>query len=61
MEEFKIKTRGCGICVSEIYFSIFLQNKEGKKTEVTHQSDSAIQPKARVLLHIEREYFAHHI
>ena len=26
---------GCGICVSEIYFSIFLENKEGKKTEVT--------------------------
>ena len=26
---------GCGICVSEIYFSNFLENKEGKKTEVT--------------------------
>ena len=26
---------GCGICVSEIYFSFFLENKEGKKTEVT--------------------------
>ena len=26
---------GCGIYVSEIYFSIFLENKEEKKTEVT--------------------------
>jgi len=26
---------GCGICVSEIYFSNFMENKEGKKTEVT--------------------------
>ena len=26
---------GCGICASEIYFSIFLENKEEKKTEVT--------------------------
>ena len=26
---------GCGICVSEIYFSNFLEYKEGKKTEVT--------------------------
>ena len=26
---------GCGICVSEIYFSNFMENKEGKKIEVT--------------------------
>ena len=29
------RLRGYGICVSEIYFSNFLENKEGKKTEVT--------------------------
>ena len=26
---------GCGICALKIYFSIFLENIEGKKTEVT--------------------------
>ena len=35
LEDLKFKARGCGICASEIYFSIFLENKEGKKTEVT--------------------------
>ena len=38
MEEFKFKTQGLRdkcMSVSEIYFSIFLENKEGKKTEVT--------------------------
>ena len=52
---------GCGICVSEIYFSIFLENKEGEKDWSDPQPDSTIQPKARGLLHMEREYFAHHI
>ena len=52
---------GCGIYVSEIYFSIFLKNKEEEKDWSVPQSDSTIQPKARGLLHMEREYFAHHI
>ena len=30
-----LRLGGCGICASEIYFSNFLENKEGKKTEVT--------------------------
>ena len=29
------RLEGCQICASEIYFSNFLENKEGKKTEVT--------------------------
>ena len=54
---------GCGIYVSEIYFSIFLKNKEEEKDWSDPQPDSTIQPKARGLLdlHMEREYFAHHI
>ena len=51
---------GCGIYVSEIYFSNILENNE-KKDWSDPQPDSAIQPKARGLLHMEREYFAHHI
>ena len=35
MKRFKFKTGGCGIYVSKIYFSNFLENKEEKKTEVT--------------------------
>ena len=57
---------GCGIYVSEIYFSeiyfsIFLKNKEGEKDWSDPQSDSMIQLKARGLLHMECEYFVHHI
>ena len=52
---------GCRIYVSEIYFSIFLKNKEEEKDWSDPQPDSTIQPKARGLLHMEREYFAHHI
>ena len=37
---------------SEIYFSIFLENKERKKDRSDHHPDSAIQPKARGLLHM---------
>jgi len=51
---------GCGIYVSEIYFSNFLKNKE-EKDRSDPQPNSMIQPKARGLLHMEREYFAHHI
>ena len=35
IRDFDLRLGGCGICASEIYFSIFLENKEGKKTEVT--------------------------
>ena len=52
---------GCEIYVSEIYFSNFLKNKEEEKDWSDPQSNSTIQPKARRLLHMEREYFAHHI
>ena len=52
---------GCGIYVLEIYFSNFLKNKEEEKDWSDPQPDSTIQPKARGLLHMECEYFAHHI
>ena len=52
---------GCGIYVSEIYFSNLLKNKKEEKDWSDTQSDSTIQPKARGLLYMEREYFAHHI
>ena len=35
IRDFNLRLGGCGICASEIYFSNFLENKEGKKTEVT--------------------------
>ena len=31
IRDFDLRLRGCGICASEIYFSIFLENKEGKR------------------------------
>ena len=49
---------GCEIHASEIYFSIFLESNEDWSDP---QSNSTIQPKARGLLHMEHEYFAHHI
>ena len=55
-----LRLRACGICASEIYFLNFLENK-GEKDWSDAQPDSAIQPKARGLLHMEREYFAHHM
>ena len=30
LRDLNSKLRGCGICASEIYFSIFLESKEGK-------------------------------
>ena len=33
--DFDLRLGGCGIWALEIYFSIFLENKEVKKTEVT--------------------------
>ena len=59
IRDFDLRLGDCGIRTSEIYFLIFLENKE--KDWSDPQSDSAIQPKARGLLHMEREYFAHHI
>jgi hypothetical protein len=41
-------------------FSIFLENKERKKTEVTLGLILRFNLRLRVL-HMEREYFAHHI
>ena len=31
LRDLNLRLRGCGICVSEIYFSIFLENNEGKR------------------------------
>ena len=33
--DFDLRHGSCGICALEIYFSIFLKNNKGKKTEVT--------------------------
>ena len=61
MEGFKFKTRGLqNICIRDLFFK-FLKNKEEEKDWSDPQPDSTIQPKARGLLHMEREYFAHHI
>ena len=51
---------GCGICVSEIYFSNFWKIKK-KKTEVTLSLILRFNLRLGGLLHMEREYFAHHI
>jgi len=51
---------GCGIWVSEIYFQFFWKIMKQKDWS-DPQPNSAIQPKARGLLHMEHEYFAHHI
>ena len=31
LRDLNSRLEGCGICVSEIYFSIFLENNEGKR------------------------------
>ena len=51
---------GRGIYASEVYFSNFWKIKKEKDWS-DHQPDSMIQPRARGLLYMEREYFAHHI
>ena len=58
--DFDLRLGGCGICASKIYFLNFLKKKEEKDCS-DPQPNSAIQPKARGLLHMEREYFVHHI
>ena len=61
MEGFQFQTQGLrNICIRDLFFN-FLENKEEEKDWSDPQPDSTIQPKARGLLHIEREYFAHHI
>ena len=49
-----------GYMASGIYFSNFLENKEEKEWS-DPQPDSTIQPKARGQLHMEHDYFGHHI
>ena len=58
--DFDLRLGGCRICASEIYFLIFLENNEGKRLKwpSTWFCDST---KARELLHMEPEYFVHHI
>jgi len=57
---FQFKARGLrDMWIRDLFF-IFLKNKE-RKDWSDPQPDSTIQPKARGLLHMEREYFAHHI
>ena len=48
------------MCIRDLFFNFFWKIKK-KKDWSDPQPDSAIQPKARGLLHMEREYFAHHI
>ena len=61
IRDFDLRLGGWGICASEIYFSIFLENKEGKKTEVTLSLILRFNLRLEGLLHMEREYIAHHI
>ena len=61
IRDFDLRLGGCGICALEIYFSIFFWKIKNKKDWSDTQPDSTIQPKARGLLHMEREYFAYHI
>ena len=61
MEEFKFKTRGLrDMCIRDLFFKFFWKIKEEKDWS-DPQPNFAIQPKARGLLHMESEYFAHHI
>jgi hypothetical protein len=55
--DFKSRLGGCETCV--INDKLF--SKTDLKTENDPQPDPSIQPKARGLLHMEREYFAYHI
>ena len=60
IRDFNLWLGGCGMCASEIYFSKILEIMKEKDWS-DPQPDSAIQPKAQGLLHMECEYFAHHI
>ena len=60
IRDFDLRLGGYEICASEIYFSNFWKIVKEKDWS-DPQPDSAIQPKAQGLLHMEREYFTHHI
>ena len=57
LRDFKSRLGGCETCV--INGKLF--SKTDLKTENNPQPDPSVQPKARGLLHMEREYIAHHI
>ena len=60
MERFNFKTRGLrDICIRDLFFN-FLENKE-EKTEATLSLILRFDLRLGGLLHMEREYFAHHI
>ena len=48
------------MCLRDLFFKIYWKIMR-KKDWSDPQPDSAIQPKDRGLLHMEREYFAHHV
>ena len=57
-----LRLGGCGIRVIDGLFFKFLEDKDQKIEDwFDPQPDSAIQPKTRGLLHMEREFIAHHI
>ena len=56
------RLRGCGARVIDDLFFKFLEDKDQEIEDwFDPQPDSAIQPKAQRLLHMEREFIAHHI
>jgi hypothetical protein len=56
------RLEGCGIRAIDGLFFKFLKDKDQKIEDwFDPQPDSAIQHKARGLLHIEREFITHHI
>ena len=55
--DFKSRLGGCETSV--INGKLF--SKTDLKTENNPQPDPSVQPKARGILHMEREYIAHHI
>ena len=55
--DFKSRLGGCETCV--INGNFFFKNRPEDRNDP--QPDPSVQPKARGLLHMEREYIAHHI
>ena len=60
LRDFDLRLGVAGYVYQRFIFQIFWKIKKEKDWS-DPQPDSAIQPKARGLLHMEREYFAHHI
>ena len=58
--DFDLSSGAAGYVHQRFIFQFFWKIMKEKDWS-DHQPDSAIQPKARGLLHMEREYFAHHI